>query len=506
MASSISLSNASYTENTAPLLETEKNLSKQKEESPENLRFSSKGPLLTLLIQSIGPLLYNVGNAIHDALDMYLISIALGEHSLQIIGFSSLVRFLLRSFAVYFSLGATAKVPALIAENRKDEASQVITDLFRLTLIAMIIMPIVFVFISKPILIFMGCTQSISEECFSYLIPIIAVSPLTGIYQMSCGFIQSEGRSILNSAMQLSAFVLNCGVFAPILLFVVKVNINLAGLAFALSQIPPGITLFFLIYNRKFNLKPTWKQWGQKFSKETFSALKLASPFILNILAGAFPPMLMMNYMMKAADYAGVMSAVANGFSVFLKIQAFVNSFSQAISQGFLSSGSYSYGAKNRERLFILFGWTICISMTILIGFTPLLILKPELVLSIWMSIDDEISIAKTMVVIPFYTNILNAINDAISNLLLCANFACSALLPSLVRGAFYIIGAVSLYFTDKVDPVRIMYTYNINDLAVLLTDAAISIYPIIVLKRQMKVNQDDDIDDEEQAVSEIKP
>lgn len=144
--------------------------------------------------------------------------------------------------------------------------------------------------------------------------------------------------------------------------------------------------------------------------------------------------------------------------------------------------------------------------MTILIGFTPLLILKPELVLSIWMSIDDEISIAKTMVVIPFYTNILNAINDAISNLLLCANFACSALLPSLVRGAFYIIGAVSLYFTDKVDPVRIMYTYNINDLAVLLTDAAISIYPIIVLKRQMKVNQDDDIDDEEQAVSEIKP
>ncbi|OHS99331.1 hypothetical protein TRFO_34236 [Tritrichomonas foetus] len=467
-----------------------KHLNDETQSTPEELRFSSQNPLRTLFVQSFGPLLYNVGNAVHDALDMYIISKALGERCLQIVGFSSIIRFLLRSFAVYFSQGAVSRVPSLIGERRQAEASQVITDLYRLTLIAMIFMPVVFVFISKPMLVFMGCTQEIAEECLSYLIPIICVSPFTGIYQMSCGFLQSEGRSVLNGMMQLSAFVINCGIFAPILLFWAKVQLNLAGLAFALSQIVPSVVLLILIFNGKFNLKPSWRQWSHKFSPETLVSLKLATSFILTILAGAFPPMVMMNFMMKAAAEVGTSSAVANGFSVFLKIQTLVNSFSQGFSQGMLASGSYANGAKKQRRMFLLFGWTILVTSLILLIFTPLMIFKPEWIASFWMSNNEELDYTKLMFKIPFFTNFLNSINDTVISLLLSATFAYSAMAPSLVRGAFYIIGACILYYTDKTNPRRMMYVYVINDLVVLFVDAIILIHPLKVMIGHMRKNE----------------
>ena len=472
----------------APLLQV---ISESQNISPEELRFSSKKPFQTLLIQSIGPLLYNVGNAIHDAVDMLIISLALGEHALQIVGFSSLIRFLLRSFAVFFCQGAVARIPALIAEHRQSEAAQVITDLYRLTLVSMVIMPVIFVFISKPMLKFMGCTDEIAEDCFDYLIPIICISPLTGIYQMGCGFLQSEGRSILNTLMQLSAFVLNCGLFAPLLFFVAKVKVNLAGLPFALSQIIPGIVLLILIFNGKFNLKPKWRYWGQKFSKETWTALKLALPFVLNIIAGAFPPMLLMNFMMKAAAVIGKSGPVADGYSVFLKIQTLVNSFSQGFSQGMVASGSYANGAKKQRRMLEIFGWTVSLSSIILLIFTPIMIAKPEWMGSIWISEKEELDYAKDMLRIPFYSNFLNALNDAVTSLLLSASFAYTAMTPSLSRGVLYIVGSLILYYTNDSDPVRMMYEYVFNDVVILLIDCIIIIYPLKIMIKEMRRNEE---------------
>ena len=46
--------------------------------APEEIRFSGYSPFITLLVQSIGPLIYFFGNAIHDAVDIFLISKAIG--------------------------------------------------------------------------------------------------------------------------------------------------------------------------------------------------------------------------------------------------------------------------------------------------------------------------------------------------------------------------------------------------------------------------------------------
>ena len=446
--------------------------------SPEEARFGARSPLTTLLLQSIGPLMYFVGNATHDALDLLIIAKALGQECLQIVGFSGVVRYLIRSVAVLFSQGAVARVSGLIGEQRIADAEQVITDLYRLTIIAMILVPVLFVFATKPMLVFMGCTDDIADRAFHYLIPILCASPFTGIYQMGCGFLQSEGRSITNGFLQLAAFVLNCGVFAPILLFWVKVDLNLAGLAFALSQFIPGVILMVLIFAGKFNLKPRWELWKKKFIIETWRAVLMAAPFLLSVIAGAIPPLLLMNYMMKAAAEIGVAGPVAAVFSVFLKIQTFTVSFSYGINQGFLAAGCYAYAKKDWKRVFALLSWDVFVGLLILGIFTPIMIAKPEWAASIWIMSGDEMEYAKKMLPIPFYVNLLNALNDATVSFLLISKYSYTAMAPSIMRGITYIVGAVALYYTGKQDPVRMMWSLVINDVSIFVLDVGIFIVP----------------------------
>jgi Na+-driven multidrug efflux pump len=479
----------------SPLLQEENDRPPEPELSPEASRFASRPPLATLLVQSVGPLIYFVGNATHDAIDLLLISRALGPDCIQIIGFSSVVRYLLRSFAAFFAQGATARVSGLIGENRKPEAEQVLVDMFRSAVLVMILAPVLFVFISKPMLIFMGCTPEIAQRAFGYLLPIIGAAPFTGVYQMGCGCLLSEGRSILNSFMQLFAFVINCGVFAPILLFVFKVNLNLIGLAFAGSQIIPGLVLFVLIHRGVFNLHPTFSMWKRCFSPETATAMKLALPFVLNVIAGALPPLLLMNFMMSAAARLDVAGPVGASFSVFLKIQTFIWAFSIGINQGMLASGSYAYGGANQKRLLKLFLWALAGSISILIITTPVMVVRPEWIASIWITNEVDMEYAKKMLPIPFYANWLNAFNDATTNFLLTMKFAWTAMAPSLTRGAAYLIGAAILWATNKDDPVRMMWSYCINDFTVTVLDALILIVPLRRLISELKGDQPKRID-----------
>jgi Na+-driven multidrug efflux pump len=451
--------------------------------TPAAACFGSRPPLATLLLQSIGPLIYFVGNATHDAVDLLLISRALGSECLQIVGFSSLIRYLVRSFAVFFAQAAIARIPGLIGEQRTSDAEHHIVDLFRITITVMCLVPVLFVFVLKPMLQFMGCTPELAEGAFHYLIPILCAAPMTGICQMACGCLLSEGRSILNGAMQLFAFVMNCGVFAPLLLFVAKVQLNLIGLAFATSQVIPGVVLFVLIFKGKFNLKPTWGMWKAGFSPETPAALRMATPFVLNVIAGALPPLFLMHFMMGAASRAGTTGPVALSFSVFLKIQTFTWAFSIGINQGLLASGSFAWGAGQPQRLRQLFFFALALSVAIELVMTPVMICRPEWAASIWISDDAEMAYARRMLAIPFYANWLNAFNDATTSLLLTMKYAYTAIAPSLTRGAVYIIGAIVLWAPNKSDPVRMMWSFCINDFAVTALDAVLLIVPLRAIR-----------------------
>ncbi|KAK8888662.1 hypothetical protein M9Y10_033396 [Tritrichomonas musculus] len=113
------------------------------------------------------------------------------------------------SVSISFSQACVGRSSGLIGESRFEEAGQVVVAINRIAFFSMIIVPIIFYFLTKPILVFMGCTAEMAERALPYLTLILYMMPFIALFQISCGIIQSEGRSMLSGLMQLLAFVLN---------------------------------------------------------------------------------------------------------------------------------------------------------------------------------------------------------------------------------------------------------------------------------------------------------
>ncbi|EAY20829.1 hypothetical protein TVAG_436530 [Trichomonas vaginalis G3] len=461
------------------------------EKTEEQKRFESKNIVLSLLTLSVGPLMFNSGISFHDAVDMMLISKALGGDSIQIVGFSSLIRYLSVCVTIYFAQSTIAKIAALIGAGKKEDAEQVITDLFRISFVSMILVSIMFYFVAIPMLIFMGCTHDIAVEARHYLTPILIGMPFMALFQLSCGFIQSQGRSILCGILQFAAFALNCGCISPILLFAVKVPIKFAGISFALSQSIPGVILAALIFTGKFNIRPKCSMFLRPVSKDTLNALLLGTPYILNILAGAIPPMILLRYMMLAATTSGEAPMIAAAFSVFLKLQSAVNSVSIGINQGLMATGSYARGAGNYTRLIQLYIRAGLITLTYHLCWIPLMQTRADWVAKIWMDDEEQLRFAKYFLRIPFYTNWLIPLNDSAVNFVLASGKPVLAMVPSLLRGTVCLIATFAFYYTGKDKPQRMMYTYNTFDVSVLLFDIGLVIYNLRYLYQLIRENYD---------------
>jgi Na+-driven multidrug efflux pump len=154
--------------------------------TPEQQRFEKYGAVGTVLLFAVGPLMFNTGISFHDAVDLFWISRAFPAQALHVVGFATLARYLCLCVAIYYSQSCMAKVSSLMGENKIDDATLSVTDLFRLSILTMLVIPVIFYFITRPLLIFMGCTTNIADQSRAYLLPFITT------FQLSCGFLQSE--------------------------------------------------------------------------------------------------------------------------------------------------------------------------------------------------------------------------------------------------------------------------------------------------------------------------
>ena len=453
-------------------------------DSNERKRFASKGPLKTLLSLSIGPVTYNTGISIHDAVNMMMIARACKGDSLEIIGFSSLIQYLCMCTIVYFKQAVIAKIASLLGAGQKELAGQVITDLFRVAFVALGVVAVIFYYISIPMLEFMGCDYEKSIVAREYLLPILASMPFISLFQLANGFIQSQGRSMLCGALQFLGFAINCGFLAPILLFAVKVPVKYAGISFALSQSIPGVILTGLIFAGKFNIQPEKKMFLKCISKETLNALLLGTPFILNILAGALPPMVLLSYMMKAANAAGNADDFASVFSVFLKLQSAINSVSIGINQGLMVSGSFARGANDPSRIVKLFYCSCCVTFIYHCCWIPLMETRGDWVARIWVTDQTQLELSRQFLRIPFYTNCLIPLSDATVNFLLASGKPVIAMSPSFLRAAVIFAATFAFYYTGKDQPMRMMYTYTTTDITLLLYSAVLVFFNIRSLNK----------------------
>ncbi|KAI5519932.1 multidrug resistance protein YPNP-related family [Trichomonas vaginalis G3] len=197
---------------------------------------------------------------------------------------------------------------------------------------------------------------------------------------------------------------------------------------------------------------------------------------------GLFPPLVAINFLVTAAFATGVGIPCGRALSVFFKLQPIANCFSIAFGQGLLGPGSYSFSQKNNKRVRSLFYYALTITLVLQFIFVPIIVFAPVSIAKIWLHEEDTLNYAKKLLPKPFFTNWTTACNEVVTALLQCMGYAWVAMAPSIVRGIFYIVYSLILYYTNKFDSIRMIYTYCLNDTTILILDIIIVIKPLIQL------------------------
>jgi Na+-driven multidrug efflux pump len=463
----------------------------------ERERFGKMSPLPTFVILSMGPLLMQVGSALHDSIDFLIVSRAFGSYGVGVAGLAALIRFVCEGISLYFGFAAIIKIPMLIGENKQAEARQLIVDLYRVGLLMSIPFAIICYFISEPMLKYMGCPEFMLHDSLTYITPITTTIPFLVLLQLAMGVIQGEGRSVLCGILQVSVFVLNCGVISPIILFGAGAPVTWSGVGYALSHALPGIVLTILIFCGKFSLKPKLSLLKNPINPNVWDALKLASSFLVFLVTNTFPPMLMVHYLLLAAGNIGEFEVVNAVFNVVMKTTVFVGSWTEGFSQGFMAAGSYATGARDIFRFAKLAFWGFFFCFVFQVIFMPLMIADPWVPSSIWLTSESEKDWARRMNGIPFYTQFLQSISEVTNCVCMSFGNAWAPLVPAVVKGVLEIGASIGLYEHGGGDthPERIVYVYPIMDCSVFLIDVIYFFVLILpyVRKQVALVEQDKD-------------
>lgn len=453
----------------------------------ENQRFTKHSPLITLLIMSIGPLSL-LFQAVGEAIDMLLITKRFQKspdsHAIEIIGFTGQIIGFSLYVGLFFGQAICARVSSLIGSGDRSSASHLVSNAILLCVIVSIFFAIVFIFLFKPLLQFLGTPDYMIESTIKFLMPIYSAIPVTSLVYIAQYYLQSIGNSILSGLIKVSVYILQLCVFSPLFLFGLKVSTTFMKLGNVISNAIVAIGMMILMYKGKFSLKLSFKDVFSKFHPEIKQAIVSALPLLLSYLVYSLPQILILQTLTSTAkEYAKEIGGV---FAVYTRLIAIVAEFPGAFSQSFLSTGTHAWGSSNPKRLIKLALWTILLSTVFTFIISSLIIFNKTAICKAFLDNNDEIKLAEKMIPIPFYTATLQGISMPISLLMIIVGKPLLAFIESLVQMIILCGGCKLIAAWNKNDVTKIMHVYNISDLIYLALNLIFLAFPIIAIKKKL--------------------
>ena len=459
----------------------------------ENERFNKHGPLLNLMILTVGPFLTTFGMSVMDSIDLIIISQRFkndpNSPAVSLIGMGTFIVQVCIFFGLFMSQALVVRVSGLIGEGRREAASQLTVDVCRVSLIASIFFALFLLFFARPLMLFAGCTEDLIENCYLLIISTIAGLPLYSFYHLLTGFLQGIGKPVLNGLVHLAANCLQTLVFTPLLQFVFKVDMTLSNIALPLSQSIFGLLLIILIFKGKFSLKPTWEMWFRPFSKEIKTAFLMALPFIPTFVFMLLPPTLILRFMTEAASKStdANAQAVISAYTVCQKVLMIAQALPAALGVGFISAGTHSIASSNFKRFISTFVWVIVIALGFVCIYMPIIMVNPLLISKLFVSSEIELNICKSIIPIPFYTYPIAVLDVIFPQLYVAAGKPFLSTITLVLQCVSICVSAkiISVKFPD--DPSKLMYAYNCCDLFTLVFNIISFIIVIVPIIRKLK-------------------
>ena len=257
---------------------------KSEEQNEEDKRLGSRNPITTVFALSVGPLISQLCQSFYGVIDSFWVAKALESSDIAVFGAVFVVEFISLSVSQYLFTSLTARIAYLESIHLQSEINQLYVDFLRVGLILGIIVPCIVLPITKPLVIWFGASQELAANCLLYMWPTCGACFFNYVYMMNSAIVQAQGRSTLFGIIQLSAFILNVGVFDPLFLLGFKTKMWGASAATIIAQAFVGITLTIIIFLGKLTIHPTLSLFLKKFSSHTLPALEVGfSSLIANI-------------------------------------------------------------------------------------------------------------------------------------------------------------------------------------------------------------------------------
>ena len=481
------------------------NKSNSKKASDEDKRLGGSPPLKTIIILSIGPLISQLTGALYGIINTLWISKAVGDSGLTAISTYNNFDTIGRSFAFFLQVSASAKISALFGSGKKAEATQVFSDLLRLTIVCGIISPGVFLPLTKITARWFGATEDIVELGYNYIFPNLMSTIVPCIYLLCCGCLQAEGRSWLFSIVQVISLVSNMIAFAPFFLFVCHSGI--AGVAYSTisAEIIPGIVLLILFYRHKFSTKPKFSELLHKFSPHTWTAVKIGLSQLIYQFSLAIPGILIRKLFGLASSDSQMWNDVMAGFNTYCRFWGLIMSVPNAMTIGFVPAGSYAYAAHRNHRFirllfhesWIAISWSL-LSMIFTVGI-------PKYMCMVFSTSPGYLKWGEIIVRNATYASFALPVSLIVTSILQSQQKGNLATILSILTQLLPLpMFSLIFFFTDKKNVPRLMYAYPLANVFAMLVSIPFLIIAIKDIWRDKDESDKYKIPELEESVDDL--
>ncbi len=216
-------------------------------------------PWKRIVIFTLPMLLGNIAQQLYSTVDSIVVGKYVGDNALAAVGSAAPVLNLLLVLFVGISMGASIMVAQYFGAKQREELSQTIGNCITLTAIAVLIIMVVSVVITRPLLELLGTPETIIDWCTDYLLISFLGSAGSAYYNILCGVLRGLGDAFSALIYLLVATVIN---IVLDIFFVANLGMGVAGVAWA-TIIAQAISAVLCLRRLSkltdvFDLKPTY--------------------------------------------------------------------------------------------------------------------------------------------------------------------------------------------------------------------------------------------------------
>lgn len=459
-------------------LDTKSEATESMAKSPEQARFTKHSPLITLLIMSFGAVIIQAVIPALSVVNTVINSKHYGsEKFLNVMMNAYVLMPYVQLFALFLTQCMEIHICALLGADKKEDASQLYSDILRILMVVAAVLVVILSFASKSLMRLMGCNEQFIDDSFEYFLPYLLATPFIYISLTNDSFVQSIGLSYIRGIGAIALMIISVCVITPFLLFVCHIQLKLAILPLAAAQSLYALIFFILIFKGKFSLKVNLKQLISKFTPETKKAILIGFPFLIRQIAGIIPTSFIMGFIQNASKHDPKVTSV---HSIYSQYEALAGGIPNGFITGFACCVSFTIGQRDplMFKRYVRVAVIVIVITSIIISFLP--VVFPKTLAKIFSDDDETIQLGGKMLPVPFFTFILGTLSTLLSTALLVMRYPTLTMIPPVIK-ALSLVGFFKLFCSVYPSSPQKQY------LAYCCTDCLVMILTLALLVKPMK-------------------